>query len=88
MGRKNAAYQGRLPVRGTAVLVTGTKVVTPDDPDVVTATAIIQLTVQALGTVTAPKAVAVTARSVGTSFTITSADNTDTSTVGYSITEP
>lgn len=46
------------------------------------------LTVQALGTVTAPKAVAVTARTPGTSFTITSSDNTDTSTVAWLIVDP
>jgi hypothetical protein len=54
----------------------------------VTANSRILLTVQSLGTVTAPKAVAVTARTAATSFTITSADNTDTSVVAYEIFEP
>lgn len=74
----------RLEVRqsGRATMVAGT--VTVNNPNV-TATSIIQLTVQSLGTVTAPKAVGVTARVVGTSFTITSADVTDTSVVGWVI---
>jgi hypothetical protein len=70
---------------GRATLVAGTKVV--NDPSV-TALSVITLTAQSLGTVTAPKALAVTARVAGTSFTITSADVTDTSVVGYTINEP
>lgn len=66
--------------RGKAVLVLGVKAVA--DPQV-TANSVIILTTQVLGTVTAPKAVAVTARTPGTGFTITSADLTDTSTVGW-----
>lgn len=69
---------------GTAVLVAGTKVV-PDTS--ITALSRIFLTAQSLGTVTAAKPLAVTARVVGTSFTITSADATDTSTVAYHIIE-
>lgn len=70
---------------GKATLVLGTKVVA----DVkATATSIILLTTQALGTVAAAKAIAVTARSAGVSFTITSADATDTSIIGYVILEP
>lgn len=46
------------------------------------------LTTQTLGTVTVPKTVGVTARSAGTSFTITSSDATDTSTVAWMIVEP
>lgn len=76
---------GNLKSEGKATLVTGAKVVNDAK---VTATSIILLTTQALGTVTAPKAIAVTARSAGVSFTITSADNTDTSIVGYQIIEP
>lgn len=71
--------------RGRTTLVTGTKVVTDAS---ITATSIILLTAQVLGTVTAPKPLAVTARSVGVSFTITSSDATDTSVVGYLIIEP
>lgn len=70
---------------GKATLVLGTKVVADTH---VTATAIILLTVQALGTVATPKAVDVTARTPGVSFTITSADLTETSIVGYVILEP
>lgn len=72
------------PRRGVATLVAGAKVVS--DP-LVTANSRILLTVQSLGTVTAPKAIGVTARTPGTSFTITSADNTDTSIVAYEIVE-
>lgn len=70
---------------GVATLVAGTKVVTNSK---VTAASRIFLTAQSLGTVTAPKALAVTARTAGTSFTITSADNTDTSVIGWHIEEP
>jgi len=76
---------GNVKERGKATLVAGTKVVSSSK---ITTTAIVLLTVQALGTVSAPKAIAVTARSAGVSFTITSADNTDTSIVGYEIIEP
>lgn len=48
----------------------------------------ILLSVQSLGTVTAPKAIAVTARTAGASFTITSADATDTSVVAWELIEP
>ena len=45
----------------------------------------IMLTIQTLGTVLLPQAVYISALSVGTSFTITSADPTDTSTVAWFI---
>lgn len=70
---------------GTATLVAGTVTVNTTQ---VTANSRIFLTVQSLGTVTTPKAVAVTARTAGTSFTITSADGTDTSVVAWMIVEP
>lgn len=70
---------------GTATLSSGA--VTVSDVTV-TASSLILLTVQSLGTVAAPQAVAVTARSAGTSFTITSADNTDTSVVAWLMVEP
>jgi hypothetical protein len=76
--------EGANAKQGVATLVAGTVTVSNTS---VTATSRIQLTVQSLGTVTAPKAVAVTARTAGTSFTITSADNTDTSVVAYEIFE-
>lgn len=67
---------------GTAVMVAGVKVVNTANAKTAS---VIQLTTQNLGTVTSPKTVGVTARVNGTSFTITSADATDTSTVGYVI---
>ena len=67
---------------GSVALVGGTVVV---PAAAVAAGSRIILTVQALGTVAAPKACAVTARVVGVSFTITSADATDTSTVAYAL---
>ena len=72
-------------VSGTAVLVAGTNVV---NTSAVTANSLIMLTVQALGTVTVPKAVGATARTASTSFTITSADATDTSTIAWVLVEP
>ena len=70
---------------GVATLVGGTATV---NSSIVTAKSRIFLQQQALGTVTAAKAMAVTARVVGTSFTITSADATDTSVVAWEIVEP
>lgn len=80
-----AIKEGANACSGVATLVAGTVTVNTTK---VTATSRIQLTVQALGTVTAPKAVAVTARTAATSFTITSADATDTSQVAWQIIEP
>ena len=77
--------EGANAKQGVATMVAGTVTVSNTS---VTANSRIQLTVQSLGTVTAPKAIAVTARTAGTSFTITSADNTDTSVVAYEIFEP
>lgn len=54
----------------------------------VTATTRIFLTTQSLGTVTAPKAIAVTARTASTSFTITSEDVTDTSVIAWALFDP
>lgn len=71
--------------RGKTTLVAGTKAVLDAS---VTANSVIVATAQVLGTVTAAKAIAVTARVAGTSFTLTSSDNTDTSVVGYLIIEP
>lgn len=69
---------------GTATLVAGTVTVANTR---ITANSRIFLTVQALGTVSAPKAIAVTAKVNGTSFTITSEDATDTSSVAWLIVE-
>ena len=71
--------------QGTATLSSGTVTVSNT---AVTANSRIFLTAQSLGTVTAPKDLAVTARTAGTSFTITSSDATDTSVVAYEIFEP
>lgn len=80
-----------LPISGTklrkgrSTLVAGTVTVAATW---VTANTIFQVSHNTLGTVTAPKAVGVTARSAGVSFTITSADNTDTSSIGWIAMEP
>lgn len=76
---------GAAAVSGVATLVAGTKTV---NTSAVTANSRISLSIQSLGTVAAPKAIAVTARTASTSFTITSADNTDTSRVFWQIHEP
>ena len=67
---------------GTVVLVGGTATVSTT---AVTAASIILLTNQTLGTVTSPQAIGVTARTPTTSFVITSAGATDTSTIGWEI---
>ena len=51
----------------------------------VTANSLIFLQTQALGTVTAPSSLAVTAKSANTSFTVTPSASTDTSTIAYLI---
>jgi hypothetical protein len=71
--------------QGVATLVLGTVVVSNTS---VTASSRIQLTAQSLGTVTVPTALAVSARTAGTSFTILSSNLTDTSVIAYFITEP
>lgn len=70
---------------GVATLVAGT--VTVSDTSVTTSSRIF-VTMQSLGTVAAPKALGVTARTASTSFTITSADATDTSVVAWELIEP
>jgi len=77
--------EGTNATMGVATLVGGTVVVSTTK---VTATSRITLTIQSLGTVATPMAIGVTARTAGTSFTITSADATDTSVVGWQIFEP
>lgn len=67
---------------GTVALSGGTATV---NTTAVTASSLIFATVQALGTVATAKPIAITAKSAGTSFTITSSDNTDTSTVAWFI---
>jgi hypothetical protein len=70
--------------QGVSTLVAGTVTVANVN---VTATSRIFLTAQSLGTVAIPSALAVTARTAGTSFTITSSAATDTSVVAWEIFE-
>jgi hypothetical protein len=84
-GRGLRVKEGTNAKQGVSTLVAGTVVVANTS---VTATSRIQLTAQSLGTVTAPKPLAVSARVAGTSFTILSSDATDTSVVAWSIFEP
>lgn len=76
--------EGANATSGVVTLVGGTATVTTNK---VTANSRIQLTPQSLGTVTAPKAVGVTARTPGTSFTVMSNDPTDTSVIAWFIVE-
>ncbi len=78
-----AAYRGELDRVGTATLVGGEKVVADTS---ITAASVIMLTTQSPGGT--PGAVYVSARTAGTSFTISSTSGSDTSVVGYTITEP
>lgn len=75
----------RVRVTTLTALVSGTKTVSDT---AITANSVIQVVLKTLGTITAPKAVAVTARTPGTSYVVTSADNTDTSIYQVLITEP
>jgi hypothetical protein len=75
--------EGANPKQGTAVLAAGTVTVANTT---VTANSRIFLTSQADGGT--PGFLRVSARVVGTSFTITSSSGTDTSTVAYEIFEP
>lgn len=77
--------EGANAKQGTATLSAGTATVANTS---VTATSRIFLTAQSLGTIAVPAALAITARSAGTSFTITSSAITDTSVVAYEIFEP
>lgn len=67
---------------GTVALTAGTVVVSST---AVTASSVIRLTCQALGTVVAPSALCVSAKSAGVSFTILASQNTDTSTIFWEI---
>lgn len=77
--------EGSNAKQGTATLVLGSAVVSNTS---ITNNSRIFLSIQSLGTVSIPTAVAVTARTAGTSFTITSAAGTDTSIIAYEIFEP
>ena len=77
-----AWHKASAPNVGTATLVAGTATVSTS---LIGASSIVFLTVQALGTVTVPKAVAIANVVAGVSFDIISADVTDTSVVAWSI---
>jgi len=79
--RNRLAFFGSNSQSGQSTLVAGSVVVPA--PWLKSVDDSIFLTVQTLGTVTAPQAIACTAKTPGVSFTITSADNTDTSTVAW-----
>ncbi len=85
VGRGFKVKEGSNAKMGVATLVGGTVTVANTS---VTATSRIVLTPQTLGTILRPAALGVTARVAGTSFTVMSADATDTSTFTYIITEP
>lgn len=70
---------------GVSTLSSGTVTVSTTK---VTANSRIILSIQSLGTVSVPTTVGVTARSAGTSFTITSASASDTSVICWQIIEP
>lgn len=77
--------EGSNAKQGVATLAAGTVTVANSS---VTSTSRIFLTAQSLGTIAVPAAHAVTARTAGTSFTITSSAVTDTSVIAYEIFEP
>jgi hypothetical protein len=82
-GQGLAVKEGANAKQGTATLAAGTVVVSNTS---VTANSRIFLTAQTSGA--APGALRVSARTAGTSFTITSTSGTDTSLVAYQIFEP
>ncbi len=67
---------------GTVALVGGTATVSTT---AITASSLVRLTVQGLGTVTVPSAVCCSAKSAGVSFTILASQATDTSTVFWEV---
>ncbi len=77
--------EGTNATMGTATLVAGTVTVNTTK---VTANSRIFITIQSLGTVAVPMAMAITARTAGTDFTITSVDGTDTSVISWVLIEP
>lgn len=85
VGNQFQIKEGTNAAMGVATLSAGTVVVSNT---LVTANSRIFISIQSLGTVTTPKAIGITSRSAGTSFTITSSDNTDTSVVAWQIIEP
>ncbi|HEY8780138.1 MAG TPA: hypothetical protein VIM16_00850 [Mucilaginibacter sp.] len=77
--------EGTNATMGVTTLVLGISTVSTTK---VTTVSRIFLSVESIGTVTIPTAVAVTGRLNGTSFTITSANATDTSVISWLIVEP
>lgn len=77
--------EGSNATMGTCTLVGGACTVSTTK---VTANSRVFVTEQALGTVAVPSALAVTARTAGTSFTITASAATDTSAVAWMLIEP
>jgi hypothetical protein len=77
--------EGSNATMGVATLVAGTVTINTTK---VTANSRIFLTTQTLGTVLIPAAIGVTTRTAATSFTITSSDVTDTSSIAWVILEP
>lgn len=84
-GKGLLVKEGSNAKMGTAVLSSGTVVVNTTS---VTANSRIFLMVQSLGTVAAPSALCVSARTPGVSFTILASVLTDTSVIAYLIFEP
>lgn len=84
-GKGLQVAEGSNAKQGTATLVAGVATVANTS---VTASSRIFLTAQSLGTIALPASLGVTARTAGTSFTITSSQITDTSVVAYEIFEP
>ena len=80
MSTLNTVVNALTANRGSATLVAGSAVVANVN---VAAGSLIFISTQVLGTVATPKAIAITARTPGVSFTITSEDGTDTSAVAW-----
>lgn len=85
VGKTVGIKEGTNAKMGTATLAAGTVTVSTT---AVAANSRIMLTPQSLGTILRPTGVGVTARTVGTSFVITSMDSTDTSTIAWVILDP
>jgi len=85
IGQGLQVKEGTNAKMGVATLVAGTVTVSNT---AVTANSRIYLTCQSLGTVSAPSALCISARTAGTSFTILASQNTDTSVIAWQIVEP
>lgn len=85
LGKGLQVKEGTNGKQGTCTLAAGTCTVSTTS---VTASSRIFLTAQSLGTVSVPSALAISARTAGTSFTVLASALTDTSVVAYEIFEP